>query len=1265
MEDKNTIIIKFIKKEYTSKGKHYETLFFYSHPPVVEGEGKHEPPGVIIPLEIDVDTFEFINLSSDFNSFNIDSLLKAIQKGLKKNKGGSNDIALNKFLKFENSKEEKYESSKKYKFNSLIKSVDSFDEKYKNLIKEKGLKNLNKTQEIISLQKEANSFQEELNSIYDGIDLSLKKEELKSGFFAKKTNYNDQLLDFLNSLFANLFMEPTIVKIFFSNQLEIATDKDSFSNQKMIKGEDITLKQERLETIILKNVAKVNAIVNGDPEDIAKRTEGVFAYYNKEDSLIDLTTSESLVLGWVPYIKHNEVIHCLSSRNVQFEYKFLDRLNNPFDEEGWIHPDAMNETIESNNESRKLLDNPLLFQYIGESLGYESIISQVEKKESSSETLVENFIKEFIYTKTVKPAKESKQIPLLDKEKYSFALLPMDLYGNIKEVTKNNGLINIDNSFFTEEPFIFRVLEPVSPPELIPCPKSVEDLKENSTIVLKHYWNGKRNNNLEEEFAFLPPKVEFNIAKYVKTFSLNNKTSFEDIYPWLVKLENEVPTVWKGNSNTKMKYTFDKRVLNNELILELFEIIYNEEKEFFDKLLSRISIKNNWKKMDEARSLKLIIRTVPSYYKKLTKPFLESKNKVLIINIPEGKQFRIKYKYSDGNNNPSGETTIINAVSKLLSNDGENEIAFENETGVQIVRDMSYIRLNFKVKNVNFNIVDYYYLLKRYRKIHPSEWSELPDLKYILKNRDKHELIDERLIDLETDVTVNQYTKSANENETFDPFSYVDDSLDINLISDYSILKNKDVIFNVCNVFELEELFSEIKVDFLKPMNWQEASSTIDNKIGFGRINGIGDYSTKNLYYENEDKRAKQIDYINFKIYSKHLNHFKEHLEDNTLKKLDYNLSKVFNNRNTNDKSFIYDNYDCKQNCEIIYEISAPKFDLDLLFFDDIDEENNSKNKTRKSMLLITFDKNELNRLSDNDYFGIDLSKEEVKVGATVIETRKTDLGVDFTLDNFEANNLKPDWFKVPIDLIKDANKKQKLVFNSEGIREVKEYVNGDNEFVFIKPLYLYNENKGFILLDVSKMINNNENSLDPFLKISLCQGYSTSYSYEDGRIIWRRTKSSEPKYIQLSSKRSVQIKRGDNYFIININSQIKSNHRTSHFIAFYPKGKQDFKEAISLTMDKSNDSQSYFLLNNDFLKSNFENIIRMENDSFIISNNSNQIKVKTNHNSINFNINDYDLKLFEFNYYNNVDEEKLSLRISRKDFNPFNDSYFKLIFSA
>lgn len=1145
-----------------------------------------------------------------------------------------------------------------------------------------------------------------MNLNFDNIDLDENWDEKFGQKMLENIFNNEELIiedvesKFIFDLFKTLYTEPKIVQLLFAKKVGNIYNNEGVLISKPMTGPEITSTHQphlsprrvfepgnmdisliRKDSYIAKNMEYME-----NPAEVEKpsdKAEGIFCYSTNVKSTS--ITEKDFVLGWVPFVKYInkdvEEVSCISRRKVKFNFKFqLNSEQNSFSEEyveyGWIFPDAMNET---NTEEKKLYDNKLLFHWTGDSLGCESIFEKKDGLDDSEDDFSDNEIEEFInrnlFEKEI--GLPENQIPLKEGVHYEFALVPMNILGDwpLKLNERIEKTLIPEDFASLNQPF--KVIEPISPPVLVLKQPNVDYSKKNSSILLRHQLseNGDRYVTLHKEYILFPPKVDVNIARWLGTFELKKDEDFEKVYKWVERTEKEV---WEEKhlpvGNVELWYTFDKRVLSNNLILELYELEYNEAGVVTEKILGKPLVVNpdkdlgkQWSSMEDVRGINLFINSVEASKdaQEIKADFLKmnSVQKRVEVHIPQGKQIILKYGY-EGKDNPMSSTKIINAVAKLRSDDAGRELKFTDlKISSTDTRTVEY-EISLELENINFNIAEHFYLFRKYKRVNPTEWNQLPTVKNILATRNKNEEVDEYLVNKETDKVLFNTLKIQSDQES--AVGFLDDMMEKaneveSIIRDKVIeINGKKSIFNEENVFEINEVFTENRVELLNPKQvaMPDNVQVIDNKIGFGKINGIGNFNFK-AKFDDTDKRAKKIDYVSTKIYSKHLGHFSKDIEKKGKKiLLDLDL-----NKHSVTQAQITDGL-VKNEDNIITEIAPPKFETELIF---LTEENKVDESIvgygKRTLLLITFGKDELNLLSDEDYFGIDFSKDTIKVGGTTLESNKTDLGVDFTYNTSLDKQIKAEDVVVPLDF----RGEKKLMFNvvkSTKYRDVIVVPVPDGEIAFTKPLFLYEQNKGFILWDVSSMMSTN-NELDPFLKLSLCRGYFTDINNK--KTI--RTLTSKPRFIQLSSERNLEIERGNGKIIIRNQNSYKSERkeRVHYLIAFYSgKNKNDLEQPILIhSKDKEKDNyQSYVLLAN---PSNMSSLVSVSNNSYVIENSNNKVSQVLDGKLVSLNLKELRLKLFEFHTYDNYlnkPENTILNMINTDNFNPFNNSNFKLIFT-
>lgn len=1193
----------------------------------------------------------------------------------------------------------------------------------------------------VNLTKKVNEIRDNWRDLYGSINRTYDALDLSDQFSYRSENVSEnfqlaEILEesFIYELFKSFYLEPTIVRMFFSKPITFPdfsalgiemgeiTGFDVNSNlvsqgllnsRKIFNPKYMEISLIRKDNYIAKNNDYIESLLDGgDPEKPADKAEGVYCYLKGDQFKSNQLVQNDFVLGWVPFVSYvsgeKTEVSCISTRKVKFNFKGIDKsLDAEFTEYGWIFPDAMNEM--NFEGGADWYDNKLLFHWVGDTLGCESVFknddsalhqSIIEKAggdqwTQSGAAYVEDFVNKYLYTKEV--SLPDGQIPLKEGVVYNYSLVPINILGDWPIQLKGEKIEkSLDlGSDFTNGTSPFYVIDPVSPPELVVERQKKDDKPQLNPILLKHKLKG-RVTELQnpKEIFLLPPKVDLNVARWLGTFELGQDSDFDNVFDWVVKTEKEVVPVLTNPIARSLWYTFDQRILSRNLKIELYELVYDEtQQEIEVKLGNSHLIKPKdlgWKTMSDVRGIKLVVKSVAAREDwgqeevGTEEPFLITDAKYIQVNIPEGKRYVFKCGYELGEEvNPMASLRIINAVSDLKENDVEGGLKLEQAQiySVDSADNSPKYEAKFELKNVNFNIVEYFYLFRRYRRVNPSEWNlnDLPKAEEIVKRRGKVKEINNLTVGAETDDNLKDFLKSENlqelpKKEEVKEIEYLEDEENSKSATLVALGKKKGV-FSPDNVFELHELFTEIRAELLAPKKVKSGEKdiqVIENKIGFGKINRIGDVELL-AELNDTDCRAKKIDYISAKLYSKHLSHFKGEFKD--LLDMDFN---VFAETRA---PLIKDSFG-KNNQQIITEVKPPKFDTELIFLSE--EENdvfsNAKqtNHKRRTLLMITFDKDELNLLSDEEYIGIDFSREVRKVGGIDAISNYTELGVDFTYNKGDSSdrtvyhNIGPNSVNFPLDYEGDS-----LLFKNDSsdssLRdviciEVEQVDSPDgekviNKFAFTKPMFLYNEQKGFILWDVSNMMSN-ENELDPFLKLSLCRGYFLSPSREE--VV--RTQSSVPTYVQLSSTRQISVSLKGEKIEVGIGNKYPQEKMRVHYLVAFYKGREktDFETPLVLKSIENGKEvcQSYILLSED---SNMKKLVSKNNNKYQISNENGLVELKEEGGVSLFDPSQYRMKLFEFHTYQNLLDtpDKTILNLIQEDgFNPFDDSNFKLIFT-
>ena len=1123
------------------------------------------------------------------------------------------------------------------------------------------------TTDIASIREQLSEWDDYNNDIFNSITHT---EQLGNDFiFANKENYVTAAKDPINieelirRIIFTLYQEPQIVRTFFSTYDEnILTDfsklhanTEIFDAKGILKAKDnIRLVFYRDGADISKNREHVNNLyqkkVEGneitDAEMPALKSEGIYAYLNENVSSEKFSNND-YTIGYIPFVLTGNVFDSLSRRKVSITYKNALSTGVNYFEHGWIFPQAMNITKE-----KTLFDNKLLFHWIGESLGVGmNLADEPANTKSSSvipefelDKIVQNFIKENIYSKDV-DLSDDIQIPLKAGKKYRFALVPLNFIGGIPLVHKDDNLDIlkqhlISNDLLSAETE-FIVLDPLNPPEIISeSPSKVEDEETDLQIIIKNPVTG-RFTTVEKKFRLLPPRVEFNVAKWLATFEIHTEdgeADINEICDWIERLNNKEPDSWYFSSSNDLPYVFDKRVLDAQI----------EAQTDSSDVIKFSHLPSGKKSMKEVSAVLLTINSVPVSKKEELK--LE-KDKVVLY-LPHGRETRLKLGYNLSGS-PSRKIKIINAVAKY--EDGDGKVELKKTTTTFFARKTSTENsISLLLEKLNKDVAGYFYIFRRYIRVNPNEHKELPPSYQVLYNRMQPiPSINANLINEETDRALfNNISGNAQLQEEVAKFT-----------------ENKiHQLFDASNVFHLSEIFGEVKVEMvtLRGTNEKEIK---DSKYHIDPEKVVNGSFPVNIIIK-EDQRAKKIDYINVKLYSRHIQFYKKEVSDteSLLKNFDYNINSIL----TEPELIHHGEYNA---APILDTIPPPKFNTKLLFLNDTQTQNDSNKRTKKinrrAFLLITFEREELNVLSDNDYIGVDFSAHKQKIATAEVRSNRTDLGVDFTINTTRTRAISEADVKIALKL--DAN--YKLTHNFSNQDELGEVFVRD-KIAYVKPLFLYNEDKGFFLWDVSTFLNGSE--MDPFLKISLCRAYPTDQKLTS----FIRTASSSPVFIQLSSSKSLEIITDSAAITIKKNSKTEQKKMRSHYIFCFCSDKTSFAEPLKLARLNENEtieSWSYFSLTTD----SSLNLVTQNANQFTIKITDKNIRAYESYENINketiqtkpgFNLVGKSFQLFEFYTYDNeglvtdgIEEinGKIDALISTPGFNPFNNSNFRMVFKS
>jgi len=1111
-----------------------------------------------------------------------------------------------------------------------------------------------------------------MDTFYDAIDLLDEPDAFQKISY---TPSSDQLLtDFFKELLAILFQDPIIVRFFFSQNVII--DDNSHKNLldiSIFNAKEIQFSQYRVDSII---ESGNNPTIKDKPKQ--DKTEGLYAYDARatDQKRPEFnTSSDNFFMGYIPFVSTKAkdgtaFVDYLAKRHVTYDFKesFRDDLSNEElneiydfctnDQMGWIFPSAMNET-----KSGGIANNKLLFHWVGDSLGVKSPLEYHvdkeemydEEKDEHTDTLVSEFIRNFLFDKT-EELPTSKLVPLIDGRTYNIGMFPMFVTGQFPTLSNdtkifNNelltGIINISTKEKFSKAVTFSITDPVNSPEIIPKRQLIDCTKNSnsSQVVLLHKMKSKKRKKIKEYFVIAPPRIEFNLARWLNSFEVVGD-GFGEVYSWIEKIRYDIPDEWKRSVQRPIPYLFDKRVAetNYTLIVKLYNS-YNEKEEKCEEPyedasssgFSDVSFYSNLPAsnatMSDVEGIELELKSVKEkdyFNKKDIKDYITSyagtvnNQNGITIHVPEGRKMYATFQL--GNNGPLQIMSITNAVAKLSE---EDQISTSFDI-ISYMRDNSSeggkkTHLEFTLENINYYAASNYYLFRKYIGVNPSEYDGLPSLSSLLKERKQKYELD---VASETDDMLfsSSKTKIESENEDYD-------EEDIGLIpvpraAAESRRSNRFDVLHPDNVFSLKEVFGELKIEILKPEkeNLEPNGTLIRNdKIFLHENHGFGKYEFKADL--TDTIRSKTIEYLNLKLYSKHLDNYEERKLKKSIQDLDLNITV----KSPGIDSKIIIDHGLQTNNQV--KSAPPKFVVDLVYLDK--HEENTDEFSRSGVVMITVPKNELNLISDDEYIGVDFSNSTEKIAGIPLNALNTDIGVDFTLQSRDKVTLDPTRFKSIVSVDPDRKKDKPALYVDPKGTDVDTETEGD--FKFFKPVFIYSENVGAIFIHIENAIWGED--VDPFLKISLCRGYKSSGGN------WHKTPSSKPQYMQLSSKRTLTVKNDGDLLKIKLSPfQITKKNRSRYFITFFEKA----PSAIS-------DPETFALhVNGKDLKRTY---IPLDKENNTISNIDNTPNMSNLH-----------YRIFEFHAFDNIPqaaplpEVSIDSMINEDSFNPLDSSYFKLV---
>ncbi len=1093
----------------------------------------------------------------------------------------------------------------------------------------------------------------ELEAFYDEIDLSADsftpgldgRNEFENFTNSRSSRNDDQLVkEFLKELFKMLFQDPLIIREFFcvKKDHEATDDNYEFDNFRF-DASNISFSQYRVDSIIHKN----------EQEELntkSPKTDGLYAYdiTSKGTAFEDkfkAMKSKYWLFGYIPFIAVKKskaledgedpynAVDFLSRRQVEYDFQFKieDEMEKSIaaycknDEIGWIFPEARNVSI-----SNELVDNRLLFHWVGDSLGLESPLDATadeeepydENKDDKLDKLVADFIKEHLYKKKYSLPGKNSVVPLLDGKTYAIGLYPMLMNGrHIVSRDELQAKLQVENSC---KEVTFDINDPINPPEIVlkadlfNCTKNSNP----SQIILRHPLKGKRK-KISEELYIAPPIVDFNFARWTGLFNVIDGSTKEPMY-WVKRISGKVPDKWSKCEDGKIPYLIDNRSVNDgklNIILRNGDSLIEESIGFSFNTLGEL--------MSDIDPIKLTINSVlemETGTHEYVQIFDNDKDKQVVINIPEGRSFDLEFGFDKGANR---SMRVINAVSMLIEDrDLSNPLtlSLDNYSRTIGTEKSNKVDLKLSFPEMNYNIGNYYYLFRKYVRVFPKGSTSLPDLDFLLKRRKKPTKAFS--INAETDEAV--FGENVFPNDE-DGVCEVNNSLEARGKKGKRKIDDDDIL-HIDNVFSLEEVFGEKRVEILRPKNITtiDTTSLRDDKLVFESEVGLGEYYFSAEFTEEVDKeddyRAKRIDYFNTKVYSKHLQHYNEEKVAQSLFKRDLNASVT--------KPLVLD-HGFGEDAKGVH-IDPPRFEMDLLFYHEDNIETGSS--SRKSVLMISFDKEELNLLSDQEYIGVDFNETEQEIGGKKVVANNTDLGVDFTLQAKREADFGINDFNALVDLTHPKSGSDEIQLNFAWNYDHNDFgsiVDGNTKY--FKPLYLYKQDKAAIFINISKVLD--EKDHDPFLKLSLCR------AYKDDANNWRKSPTSKPKYMQLSSTRRVSVSFGDDSVNVVVKNKFESvKLRSIYFIAFYEGRKSREFETPVVLKNGANESLQFIRVTDDLVVKKGDYIIGKD-DKFDPS------KCR--------------VKLFEFNAFDNMNKAEIEATVNKSGFNPFEHANFRLIFTS
>jgi hypothetical protein len=1110
----------------------------------------------------------------------------------------------------------------------------------------------------------------DLDKFYDEINLLDAKgpDRQKTLEIALKDNKVKTVEEeFFEGLLRLLYQEPAIVRVFFS---EISPNTEGALKPSLdstfFDPKNILFSQVRLDAII-------ETKANPDTIDRNFKSEGIFLYNNGGTYINE--SDLNYFLGYSPFamveINNSWKLYFLANRNIRYSFQY----DHPLileEEHGWIFPNAENVTRSGN-----IGKNHLILHWLGESLGAEPNLNchndddpdLTPDQDNKFNEFISNFIQKYLFKKTVESPK--KQLPLLDGRTYRFGLIPMyvhGLYPLIEGSIENYLTTNLDS--FSKE-ISFNLIDPIASPEIIPTHKDLNEFSNNRQLVFK-YRIPKRDAKSRKFdgkdsaiFLIAPPPIEFNLAKWLGTFqnaASGNPKDVAEAIRWIRKLEKASLSIeketmrelWENNFDNEIPYLFDKRVLKKNLVVTIKELSGTK------------SIRLNPQNTELLRDVRgihmrfqcvedsLISDSISDYV------VTNQVNYGILIKVPPGRTFNVEFNW-EGTKNPASSLKVISAAPKLIP---KLDISHSRSLKLRVKKYQRTIssavnknidQVEFEIPEMNFNIGSYIYLFRRYLSVNPSNHNELPELDTLIARRKK--LTSEISANEEADEYLfnSQNSKKKNKSTNFNEFAEIEKEEIAESVpapytnstlrsDDKSKSKNSDILA-IHNVFTLDEVFGEVRLEILKPSEScidsteGQEMKVIDHKIHFVQTKSFGKVNFKTVF--NDDHRAKSIDYFHLKAFSRHLQYYKGDEIKRSLNSLDaYDTLRA----SKENQQILNHGFGEEKN---LIKHHPPKFELELLFLmhQKTKKVNSTTTKStdRLPVLKITFNKNEINHISDDEYIGIDFGPTKEIIAGKAVSASNTDIAVDFTLQTRDTEHqMKTNAFDEAVFVSESAlnsNKKQVKFSWETGTPNNSAPI--WNNYRFYKPVFLYDQNQAAIFLNLGDFIKKDSIELDPFLKLSLCRGY------QDGRGQWKATPSSDPQFIQLSSHRSVSITKGKSSYSVSLQFpfQNEENDRTHYFVAFYDKKANEFRVPVesSVKIDGQSTRGKYLLLKN------FERIVISPDK-----------QIDDRGRPYEFIPTDYVMRIFEFNVYDNPEFEWDPINID-----PFDSPYFKLIFTC